>query len=43
MEHALLAPQAGTVAELNCAVGDQVSAGRLLARIDAATAAVIAP
>jgi len=39
MEHALTAPVEGTVAELLCAMGDQVSAGRVLVRIAAAVAA----
>ena len=39
MEHALTAPVEGTLAELLCAKGDQVSAGRVLARVAAAVAA----
>ena len=33
MEHALIAPFAGELAELNASVGDQVVAGRVLARV----------
>ena len=33
MEHALSAPFAGELADLNCSVGDQVVAGRVLARV----------
>ena len=36
MEHGLIAPFDGVVAELTAAVGDQVSEGALLARLDAA-------
>jgi biotin carboxyl carrier protein len=34
MEHALIAPFDGTVAEVRCAVGDQVTEGALLVRLD---------
>jgi biotin carboxyl carrier protein len=35
MEHTLAAPCDGVLAELTCAVGDQVAPGKLLARVDA--------
>ncbi|HLY79553.1 MAG TPA: acetyl-CoA carboxylase biotin carboxyl carrier protein subunit, partial [Caulobacteraceae bacterium] len=34
MEHALVAPFDGKVAEVRCAVGDQVTEGALLARLE---------
>jgi 3-methylcrotonyl-CoA carboxylase alpha subunit len=34
MEHSLLAPFDGTVAELNAEAGGQVSEGKLLARVE---------
>jgi len=36
MEHTLAAPCDGVLAELTCAVGDQVAPGKLLARVEAA-------
>jgi biotin carboxyl carrier protein len=38
MEHTLTAPFDGTVAELTVQVGDQVSEGKILARIEPALA-----
>ncbi|MCL4725334.1 MAG: acetyl-CoA carboxylase biotin carboxyl carrier protein subunit [Rhodocyclaceae bacterium] len=36
MEHTLAAPCDGVLAELTCAVGEQVAPGKLLARVEAA-------
>ena len=35
MEHTLAAPCDGVLAELTCAVGEQVAPGKLLARVEA--------